>query len=67
MIDYLLSKSTEKKLAFADCAQIPLHPGVETPVEVRAIESLKVMQVNYSEVAEKMETIQPYLKKWVGY
>ena len=67
MIDYLLSKSTEKKLAFADCAQIPLHPGVETPAEVRAIESLKVMQVNYSEVAEKMETIQPYLKQWVGY
>ena len=67
MIDYLLSKSTEKKLAFADCAQIPLHPGVETPAEVRPIESLKVMQVNYSEVAKKMETIQPYLKKWVGY
>jgi iron(III) transport system substrate-binding protein len=67
MIDYLLSKSTEKKLAFADCAQIPLHPGVETPAEVRSIESLKVMQVNYSEVAEKMEDIQPYLKQWVGY
>jgi iron(III) transport system substrate-binding protein len=67
MIDYLLSKSTEKKLAFADCAQIPLHPGVETPAEVRSIESLKVMQVNYSEVAQKMEEIQPYLKQWVGY
>ena len=67
MIDYLLSKSTEKKLAFADCAQIPLHPGVETPAEIRSIESLKVMQVNYSEVAEKMEDIQPYLKQWVGY
>ncbi len=67
MIDYLLSKSTEKKLAFADCAQIPLHPGVETPAEVKPIESLKVMKVNYSEVARKMEDIQPYLKQWVGY
>jgi iron(III) transport system substrate-binding protein len=67
MIDYLLSTSTEKKLAFADCAQIPLHPGVETPAEVKPIESLKVMKVNYSEVARKMEDIQPYLKQWVGY
>ena len=67
MIDYLLSKATEKKLAFADCAQIPLHPGVETPAGVKPIESLKVMKVNYSEVAGKMEDIQPYLKQWVGY
>jgi len=27
LIDFLLSGETEKKLAFADCAQIPLHPG----------------------------------------
>lgn len=67
MIDYLLSKSTEKKLAYADCAQIPLHSGVETPAEVRAIESLKVMEVSYGQVAEKMQEIQPWLKQWVGY
>lgn len=34
LVDYLLSKETERKLAFADCAQIPLHPGVETPPDV---------------------------------
>src|SRR5207248_10772675 len=28
--EYLLSRSTERKLAFADCAQIPLHSGVDT-------------------------------------
>lgn len=67
IIDYLLSKSTEKKLAYADCAQIPLHSGVETPAEVRPIESLKVMDVSYGQVAEKMQEIQPYLKQWVGY
>jgi iron(III) transport system substrate-binding protein len=67
LIDYLLSKVTERKLAFADCAQIPLHPGVETPAEVRPIEEIKVMKVNYSEVAKKMQEIQPYLKQWVGF
>ncbi len=67
LIDYLLSKATERKLAFADCAQIPLHPGVETASEVRPIEKIKIMKVNYSEVAKKMQEIQPYLKQWVGF
>jgi len=67
LIDYLLSKETERKLAFADCAQIPLHPDVQTPPDVRHISNLKTMSVNYTEVARKMTEIQPYLKNWVGY
>jgi len=67
LIDYLLSKETERKLAFADCAQIPLHPGVETPADVKRISDLKTMPVNYAETARKMTEIQPYLKSWVGY
>jgi len=66
LIDYLLSKETEKKLAFADCAQIPLHPGVQTPPELKAISEIRVMQVNYAEVARKMVEIQPFLKSWMG-
>ena len=67
LIDYLLSKETEGKLAFADCAQIPLHPGVETPAEVKPIEEIKIMNIDYGQVAKKTEEIQPYLKQWVGY
>ena len=67
LIDYLLSKETERKLAFSDAAQIPLHPGVETPPDVKRIEELKTMQLNYGEVARKMEEIQPFLKSWGGY
>src|SRR6266480_7477676 len=58
LIDYLLSKSTERKLAFADCAQIPLHSGVDTPPEVRRIEEIKAMRVGYADLARKMEEIQ---------
>ena len=65
LIDYLLSRETEKKLAFADCAQIPLHPDVPTPPELKAIKAIKVMRVNYSEVARKMVKIQPFLKAWM--
>ncbi len=66
LIDYLLSKTTERKLAFADCAQIPLHAGVDTPPEVRRIEDIKPMRVGYADLARKMEEIQPFLKEWTG-
>ncbi|MCP4575769.1 MAG: extracellular solute-binding protein [Deltaproteobacteria bacterium] len=67
LIDYLLSGETERKLAFADCAQIPLHPGIQTPLELKSIKSLNVMRVNYGEVAKKMVEIQPFLKDWTGH
>jgi len=65
LIDYLLSRETEQKLAFADCAQIPLNPGVPMPPELISINEIKVMRVNYAEVARKMIEIQPFLKEWV--
>lgn len=67
LIDYLLSKETERKLALADCAQIPLHPGVEPPSEVKSIEQFKTMNIDYAKVARKLQAIQPFLKNWVGY
>ncbi len=66
LVDYLLSKETERKLAFAECAQIPLHPGVETPPDVPRLDKMKVMGVNYAKLAEKMQKIQPFLKAWSG-
>jgi iron(III) transport system substrate-binding protein len=66
LIDYLLSKSTEHKLAFADCAQIPLHSGVDTPPEIQRIEEIKTMRVQYADLARKMEEIQPFVKEWAG-
>jgi iron(III) transport system substrate-binding protein len=65
LIDYLLSKKSEEKLAFADCAQIPLHTGVPIPKELKSIDTLKVMSVDFEKVAQKMIEIQPYLKAWL--
>ncbi len=64
LIDFLLSPESERKLAFSDANQIPLHSAVETPAGVPRIESLKTMTLNYSEVARKMQEIQPFLEKW---
>src|SRR5438093_12778478 len=55
LIDYLLSKPTARNLAFADCAQIPLRAGLDTPPEVRRIEYLKPMRVGYADLARKMQ------------
>ncbi len=66
-IDYVISSQAERKLAFADCAQIPLHEGVETPDDVIRIEELRTMQVDFEVVSTKLQKIQPYLKEWVGY
>lgn len=67
LIDYMLSKDTERKLAFADCAQIPLHPDVEMPKDLKPISEIRTMQIDFREVARKLVEIQPYLKNWVGY
>ncbi len=64
LIDFLLSKKSERMLAFADCAQIPLHPDVPMPHDMRPIDTLKIMPVDYGRVAKKLLQIQPILKQW---
>jgi iron(III) transport system substrate-binding protein len=65
LIDYLLSKETEAKLARSDAAQIPLHSGVDGPPKLLPIDKVKTTQVNYTEIAAKLQAIQPFLKRWV--
>ncbi len=67
LIEYLVSKKTERKLAVADCAQIPLNPGVTPPKELKPIDQIRTTKVNYADLAAKLQAIQPVLKEWVGY
>jgi iron(III) transport system substrate-binding protein len=67
LIEYLVSKETERKLALADCAQIPLHPGVTPPKELKPIEQTRTMKVDCEQLGTKLQTIQLVLKHWVGY
>jgi len=63
LIDYLLSKETEAKLAVS-CAQMPLHKGVEVPEGVPSLDHIKPMKINYDKTAQKLEFIQNFLKEW---
>ena len=66
LIDFLLSPTAEEMLAKATCRQIPLNPDVPPPPELPPLSSLKLLQVDYAQVARKMEEILPYLRSWVA-
>ena len=63
LMDYLLSKETEAKLA-KSCAQMPLHKGVETPDDIPSLDNIIPMKIDYDMTAKKLEEIQYYLKEW---
>jgi iron(III) transport system substrate-binding protein len=64
LIDYLLSRQTEAKLAVS-CAQMPLHKGVKVPEGIPSLDNIKPMNIDYDHTALKLEEIQSYLKSWV--
>lgn len=63
LIDYLLSAEVEEKLAFSRSVQMPLRPGVKRPATVPAVDSLKVMEVDFVEVGARMRKTARYLQE----
>ncbi|MBI4598381.1 MAG: extracellular solute-binding protein [Candidatus Omnitrophica bacterium] len=54
LIDYLLSKETESKLAFASSAQIPLRDDAQRPPHVPSYRQIRVMDVDFEQVAHRL-------------
>ncbi|MCD6389201.1 MAG: extracellular solute-binding protein [Desulfobulbaceae bacterium] len=55
LIDYLLSREVESRLAFSESAQVPVRDGVATPAHVPSYSSVKAMVMNYEEIAKNMK------------
>lgn len=55
LIDYLLSREVESKLAFCESANMPIRDGVKKPPHVPEFSSIKAMEVNYYKVAENLD------------
>ena len=55
LIDYLLSREVESKLAFCESANMPIRDGVNKPPHVPEFSSIKAMEVNYYKVAENLD------------
>jgi len=65
LVDFLLSATAEGRMA-QSAAHMPLRTDVPVPPNVRSIADIRPMPVDYAQVAETMERVQPYLREWMG-
>ncbi len=66
LIDYLLSREVEEKLAKSTAAQMPLHPNVAVPPNVKPVSAIKDMAVTFATIGKTIDQVLPYLKRWTG-
>src|SRR5205823_2490880 len=57
-IDALLAPATERQMA-ESAAHMPPRPGLTAGTDVRGLDQVRAMQVDYASVASAMERIQP--------
>ena len=62
LVDYLLSPGVEAKLAAGASAQIPLNPNVKAKVRVETPQTVKPMQVDFQQAAEKWDAAAEFLR-----
>jgi iron(III) transport system substrate-binding protein len=65
-IGFLVSAEAERILAASDAAQYPLHPGVPGPVLLPTLDGIRVMDVDYAEVARRLPAMDAALKGTFG-
>jgi iron(III) transport system substrate-binding protein len=63
LIDYILSKNVESKLAYSGSLQIPLRPDVPKPPDVPTFGSFRTMKVNFEDVAGKLKESGGFLQE----
>ena len=66
LIDYLLSREVEEKLAKSTAAQMPLHPNVAVPPNVKPVSAIKDMAVPFPTLGKAIDDVLPSLKRWTG-
>ena len=66
LIDYLLSRQVEERLAKSTAAQMPLHANVPVPANVKPASAIKDMAVTFQGIGRAIDQILPYLKQWSG-
>ena len=63
LIDYLLGKEVESRLAFSESAQIPLRDDVARPAQVPVFSTIKAMAVDYEKMEVWMEVGARFCQK----
>ena len=62
MVDYLLSKTVERKLAFGSSVQMPLRKDVPVPKGFVTIDQIGHLDVDYEEVARMMHSSMIFIQ-----
>jgi ABC-type Fe3+ transport system substrate-binding protein len=65
-IEFLVSADAETILAESDAAQYPLHPGVAGPKLLPPLDHVRVMDVDYLEVARRLPTMDAAVRNIFG-
>ncbi len=62
LIDFILSEEVEERLAFAKGGQIPLRSSVPRPERLPRLEELRLLDVDYEDLADQLETSSTFLR-----
>lgn len=65
-IDFLVSAEAETILAESDAAQYPLHPGAAGPKLLPPLGTVRVMDVDYLDVARRLPTMDAAVRNIFG-
>jgi iron(III) transport system substrate-binding protein len=65
LIDFLLGPDAERELAKRG-AHMPLRSDVSAPPGLRPVRDIVAMKVDYAELGDAVERIQPWLRGWAG-
>lgn len=65
-IEFLVSAEAETILAESDAAQYPLHPGIPGPSLLPPLETVRVMEVDYLEIAERLPVMDASVRTIFG-
>jgi iron(III) transport system substrate-binding protein len=66
LIDFLLSPEVEVMLAKSSAVQIPLHPSVPLPVNIRGLKSLSLLPVDFGAAADRVDSVRRALQPIFG-
>ena len=66
LIDYILSKKVEERLARSDSAQMPVRASVPRPDYVKSAEELRTAPIDWEKVADAVEPVTEWLKESGG-
>jgi iron(III) transport system substrate-binding protein len=66
LIDYILSKKVEERLARGDAAQMPVRASVPRPDHVVSAEDLRTAKVDWEKVADAVEPFTDWVREFLG-